>query len=466
MTTAFQSALLGYLFQIPEAKQCIDWLDASVFNIPTYQLVYELWHGYVTKYNSLPPKPAFLEFTDREVRKSKSDMVHKVYSGILDVVAIAYTPIDPRYDFTIDIVTEFARRRGVKNFLTNNAAKVSEATVEDLDEMFNQFRRVVNIGTTDRESSRNRGGLLFRDGGGNDLHEVMMGHPTFLQGLNKMTAAGGFYAPQHILFVGGPKAFKTGTLITLAVEYARSGLNVFFADAENSIGSIKTRIKQCLLECERQEVVGYKRELLDIYSRIKRFGGDIYSHHFTRGSTLDAVALEIDRLSVEEDWRPQVIFYDPIYKFSSTNKYIKDETLRLQDLNAHAGRLNDKYNMFSFTAAKIKASAVHKFVIKQNDLALDFAGNYDAHAIFAINRTEFEEAAGFARITAVSQREGIGYQEGPQGTCAIKIVPETNTITELDAEAYLSTLQDDLQQSDKPTTAKRRYIPPTSLKDE
>lgn len=465
MTHQFQLELLSHLFQTKEAIVYKDILDQSFFDITTCQLVYSLWHDYVSKYHRIPSKHGFIQFADQEIKRVKTAVKKEKYDDILNTIALAYSPTQGDFEFTRDVIIEYAVRKGARNLVISIADKLRNATVSEVREMSNEFNRIVSIGSLELMRDKNRGGLLFRDGITRDSNATIMGHPTYLQSLNRMTAAGGFYTPQHILFVGGPKAFKTGTLITLAVEYARSGLNVFFADAENSINSIKTRIKQCLLECERHEVEGLTRELTDMLRRLKRFGGDIASHHFPSGSTLDAVDIELDRLATEEDWHPHVIFYDPIYKFASTNRYIKDENLRLQNLNAHAGKINDKHNTFSFTAAKIKAAATHKLVIKQDDLALDFAGNYDAHAVFAICRTEDEEQSGYARIVAVSQREGAGYRSGPEGTCAIKIDAATNTITELDSQAYLMTLEEEHQSKGK-SGPKRKYIPPSTLKDE
>jgi len=73
---------------------------------------------------------------------------------------------------------------------------------------------------------------------------------------------------------------------------------------------------------------------------------------------------------------------------------------------------------------QVKAEAVNKLLLKKNDIGEDFAQNYDAHAVFALCRTPFEEENGFGRIVPISQREGIGYRPGAEGTCAIKIVPE------------------------------------------
>lgn len=465
MTITFQDSLLKYLFQHKEAKQYRTCLDSDMFDVHEVKFIYSLWEDYIDKYNAVPTKPAFLEYTDRAVKTIRGGITHEKYSVILDAIAKAFSPDSAEeHEFTKDIIVEYARRKGVRNLMTSRADKIKNATTADLDDMFTEFRRIVSIGAGTEEALKNRGGSLFNDTDTRISDSVSEGHPTFLGALNRMTAAGGFYTPQHILLVGGPKAFKTGTMICLAVEYARSGLKVLYVDAENGLNSIKTRLRQCLLECERSEVNMYKRELVNIMTRIKKFGGDIHTHQCPAGSTLDDVDAELARLAAEEDYHPNVIFYDPLYKFQPVNKRIFDDNKKIQDLNAHAGKLNVKYDMFSITAAKIKADAINKLVIKKNDLGVDFAQNYDAHAVFGLCRTETEEANGFGRIVPISQREGISYRPGAMATCAIRINESTNTITELDAEAYLATLEE--EHTPKHTGRPKRYIPPSSIKDD
>lgn len=464
MTAEFQGALLKYLFQDKQAKKYKEDLDQSLFDDPIVRQVFEFWYDYVTKYDSIPNKPNFLEFVDRDVKRSKTVVKHELYNEILNTIAQAFSPDTDDYKFTRDIIIEFAKKKGMRNLFTTQAGKIKNANSSELDEIYQQMRRIVAIGADTDETDKNRGGSFF-DSPYKNSSSVADGHPTFLHSLNKMTAAGGFYSPQHILLMGGPKAFKTGTLLCLMVEFARSGLNVFIADAENGLRSITVRLQQAMLECERHEVGQYRAELNIMLKKIKKFGGDIRTHFFPSGSTLDMVDEELERLALEEDWKPHIICYDPLYLFAPSDRKIFEPRLKIQAVNRHAVRLNNKYGTFSFTATKVKAEAVNKLVLKKTDLGEDFTQNYDAHAIFALCRTEDEEANGYGRIVPVAQREGIGYVPGPAGTCAIRIDVERNTITELDAGAYLATLQEE-QEAKRPTAQKRRYIPPNTLKDE
>ena len=465
MTLSFQDSLLKYLFQDSGAKKFKDYLDQTVFDIPTFQLVYGLWYDYVTKYNCIPPKANFLEFVDRAVKRSKGQVTADVYTEIRNTIAIVYTPDNNNYDFNRDVIVEYARRKGMRNLFTNNADRLKNATVEELDAIFTQVRTIVNIGTDTEEAERNQGGFMFRDADKHHEHIISDGHPTFLHGINKTTAARGFYSPQLILLMGGPKAFKTGTLLSIMVEYARAGLNVYIADFENGVSSIKMRIKQCLLECERSEVNGYASELKAILKKIRIYGGEIVTDFYPAGiSTLDNVDANLENYAAQ-GWTPNVIFYDYLRLAKSSNKKIYDVKDQLQDVYYHAIRLNNKYNCFAFNVAKVKQDAVNKLVIKTTDFGEDFAQAYNCHASFALCRTENEERDGYGRIVPVVQREGMSYKYSASTTCAIKITPETQTITELDAEAYMTIMEEE-QEAKTKQGSRRKYISPKDLKDE
>ncbi len=466
MTLDFQDSLLKYLFQDKGAKRFKDYLDQSVFDIPTFQLVYGFWYDYVTKYNSTPSKSNFLEFIDRAVRRSKGAVTQEVYDEILNTVAVVYTPDTNDYEFNKDVIIEYAQRKGMRNVFTTKADKLKNASVEELNAIYTQVQNIVRIGADTEAVEKNRGGFMFRDSDKQIAEEEIKAHPTFLHGLNKMTAARGFYSPQLILLMGGPKAFKTGLILSILIEYARMGLKVFIADAENGLADMKARIKQGYLECERHELRGYAWELKEILKRVKLYGGEIVPNFFPAYvSTLDDVDRELERLANEEDWHPDIIFYDYLQLFGSSNKKIIDKRLQIQDVYHHAIRLNNKYNTFAFTAAKVKQDAVNKLVIKVNDFGEDFAQAYNCHATFALCRTEDEVREGNGRIIPVVQRSGTAYKFGASTTCAIRISEPTQTIVELDAEAYMAVLEEEHNAKNK-AAVKRRYVPAKDVDDD
>lgn len=238
-----------------------------------------------------------------------------------------------------------------------------------------------------------------------------VGEPCFLEGLNNLTEAKGFYSPQLIVFLGGPKSFKTGLLLKTALEYAKTGYKVFYADFENGEKMLISRIQQALLECTRTELrEPTNRKILEnMFTGLRRFGGDIRFKTFrAKHDTLNQVDEELDRLYSQSDWKPDIIFYDYLDIAASAAK--KELREAIQFNYHHAVALNKKYDCFAFTVSKIKQSAVSKPVIGITDFAEDFEKAYNCHAAFGICRTDNDMERGTARIIPIAQRDGQPYK--------------------------------------------------------
>jgi len=467
LTVQFQEALIKYLFQHKEARAYKDYLDEGLFDIPMDKAVYSAWAEYVTQRNSIPTKAAFIEFVDRDVKRSKQGIKPEKYNELLNAIAKAYTLAELDIDFTQDLIIEYAIRKGMRNVFTSQADKIKRATVDDLKAIGQEVYRVLRTGADNAADIKARGGFMLRDWDKNTTDDVMAkGHPTFLKSINRMMNTKGFHPPQNILLLGGPKAFKTGVLLKLGVEYCRSGLNVFVADLENGLASIKLRIKQTWLECEMHEVAQLKPELKQVLSTVQRYGGEIVPHYFPAGaSTLGDVEAELDRLAEEEGWVPNVIIYCMLQLFSSTNKKLFKETEIIQDVYKHAKRINNKYNCFSITEGKLNKSSLGKWAPKGEDIGKDFDQAYNTDVTFVLARTEDEVKAKTARLLPLFNREGVQYTGDAFSTCAIRIDEATHTIEEMDAEAYLE-LHAEMQAAKGANGKKRKYVAPDTLKDD
>lgn len=463
MTIEFQESLLKYLFQNKEAKQYKDYLEPGLFDIPTCQTVYDLWFKYVTRFKQVPTKTYFLEYVDRAIKKSKGAVSPEQHDEILTVVSVVYMPDAHDILFVREVIIEFAKRKRLRNWTLRNAEKIKTADSEAIDAMLSDANQIVRLGEDTSQNTKNRGGFLFRDGARLTHEHKQKGAPTFLHSLNRLTSARGFYSPQLIGVMGGPKAFKTGTILAILIEYARCGKKVFIADAENGVDSMQSRIKQGLLGCEYQDIQKYRRELKEILRILRLYGGDVVVEFFpARISTLDNVDAALDRLWEEEKWKPDIIFYDYLQLFASSNKKIVENTQRIQDVYHHAIRLNNKWGAFAFTAIPVTRSAVSKLHVTADDLASDFGQAYNCHAGFALCRTPEEVTAGNGRLIPVFQREGTAYKFNAATTCALRIKEAEQTIEELDAEAYMEVMEE----THKPKKLRKPYVPNLNLKDE
>jgi KaiC/GvpD/RAD55 family RecA-like ATPase len=227
-----------------------------------------------------------------------------------------------------------------------------------------------------------------------------------------MTSAGGFYSPQLIIFLGGPKTFKTGLLINLATEYALDGLNVFYADFENGADELLVRFQQCLCECTEDDLE--KEEFRKMYKSrkkaIKTAGGGIYLRSFyARVDSMKSVEKEIDLLIKAEEFIPDVIFIDYLDIVGTSDPYVHERRLIIQDNYLRAVSLNKKYDCFTFSISRVKQSGFDKTKLGVGDMGEDSEKVYNAHAVFSYVRDENDRRANMARISSLVQRKGESY---------------------------------------------------------
>lgn len=430
MSTDILLNLLQYLVSVPEGQYYVELIDNDIFTSPVQKVAFTLLKEYYRKYHYLPSKDiATLYFSDA-IKASKN--IPKGFDyDLMNYLTYIYSPInekDKAYikDQIINIVREKKTSKAVLEYTRGNIS------INDLQ------NRLSEVSSLNLESKIDTNKLLIEDFGIYQLEKIEA-YPTFLEDLNELTAAKGFYPPQLIVFMSSPKHFKTGMMIKLAVEYARSGINVYYADNENGEVPIRNRCLMAICEADLDWITdpGNKEEIKEYLTRFKKYGGgDIFIDSFGANSVnLYQIETRLQYLKVERNFVPKIIIYDTLDKFLPVN-WEKEKRLRLQNVYNDAINLNKKLNVFSFTVSQVKQQALEKRVLKPNDISEDYGKVANAHAIFAICGTKEEMDLGIRRIVPVAQREGKRYT--PRDICVIQINEATMTVNEVfDKEPFI-----------------------------
>jgi hypothetical protein len=412
MRADFQDEILRFILQTKEGKKYAAHLEKELWDDPLKQTVFELYAGYVKQFNGVPSKVTLMEFFDRELKKKKGEKISaEVYREFERQVYKMYEPFEEDAGLIRKSIREFAQRKMLKLTIRENVDKIKDGDDEYINSLVKQF---VSIGQLkdklDEEPQDNRSGRLIAGFEGIKKSAHIQVWPTFLTALNDMTSDGGFFAPQLVLLMGGPKA-------------------------------IKRRFYQAMLHVTKHDMQDPAQEVV-LARMVKKFmgrNGDIEVGMFA-SKTLDDVDAELEYLRDEYNWTPQIIIYDYLKKFKSTNPKITDARLIIQDVFNDAKRLNVKWKTLAISVAKVKQQAVEKEVIKQTDIGDDFEQIYNCDAAFALCRTPEEMEAGIARIIPVAQREGEAYT-GSQ-VCMIKIEPDRMKIEETTVKQITKTIKE------------------------
>lgn len=419
MDREFQLSLLSYLVQSPTGVNYIEVINDETFDLVEYKFTSQLLKRFYKLHSRLPGKLEASAFLDDEIKRT-TDLPERVAKELREVFEDLYYPLDERDIIYIEdqLINNLQDRK-----IESSLAEYAKGDITS-KELFKKLESVSVLTLPGEDDIYKDSGFLIADIG-KHADDQIQGNPTFLNDLNKLTAAGGFYSPQLIVFMSGPKHFKTGILLKIALEYMKSGYNVYYADIENGTRSIRNRLKMAVAECELKDIydsdvksdIEYNLQMAKHY-----FGGDIFIDNYPAYTkTVKDVENRLSYLSEKFGFVPDVIFWDPVDKFIPISQHDqkRDERIKSQKVYHEAINLNKKLDCFGFTPSQVNRAAIDKKVFSMKDIAEDFGRVMIAHGVFAICATPEELEEGIRRIIPVAQREGVGYKGKNQ--CLIKI---------------------------------------------
>lgn len=441
MTTDYQMSLLCYLVQFPDGVSYIDDLNEELFDLLEFKLTLQTLKKYHKLYGTLPGKVSAQQFLEEQITET-SDLSSDVARDLREVFEDLYypLPINDKLKLQDTLILEVQQKNIETSFMDFAAGKLS------VNQVFTKINKLSSLVKTAGYDTHADGGFLVAD---REKHydEQVQGHPTFINDLNALTAAKGFYSPQLIVFMSGPKSFKTGLLINLAGEYARDGYKVYYADGENGARSIRNRTKQFLMECTYEELYdpAIQEELNDVLYRFGKYrGGDMFIDSYPAGTkSIGDVRNRLAYLREEFSWVPDIIFYDSIDHFIPTNAadQKRDTRIKIQLVYHEAINLNRELKTFAVAPSQVNRDALSKKTFDMKDLSEDFGKAMNAHAIFAICGTPQEIEEGIRRIVPVAQREGVAFKG--KNFCCVHIDEERMQVTEMEKDEYLAKITDD-----------------------
>jgi len=442
MDQQFQLSLLCYLVQSPNGKSYIESINDDTFDLVEFKLTSQVLKRYYKFQNQIPGRLQATAFLEEEIANTR-DMPEPLAKDLREVFEDIYIPLDPRdVQYIEDQLINSLQEKQIE-VLGSRFAKGELGSKEFIQ----QLAPIAALALPGEEDIFKESGFLVAD---RDKHsdERIEGTPTFLHDLDKLTAARGFYSPQLIVFMSGPKHFKTGVLLSLALGFMRDGLNVYYADIENGARSIRNRLKMAILDCELHELFdgAISKETVDGMLELNKFymGGDMFIDNYPAYSkSITDVENRLALLKKRHGFVPDVIFWDPLDKFipSSKEDLKRDNRIQSQRVYHEAVNLNKKLECFSFTPSQANRAAISKKTLSMTDIAEDFGRVMIAHAVFAICATDSELEQGIRRIIPVAQREGVGYLG--KYKCIIKIDESRMQVEEAEDETDLTRLDDD-----------------------
>lgn len=262
--------------------------------------------------------------------------------------------------------------------------------------------------------------------------------PSPFNNLNELTEDGGFSPPQMIVMAAPFKSNKTTFLVNLAYGYALRGCNVLLVDTENGQRNMRKRLRQRVAEATSYEWANNTKlenglvaqDLFDnAMATVRRNKGDI--HFMTvpvKSVGLDAVESEINRLA-SEGIKIDCIVYEYIEQLKCGDPKIREDNKQIQWLYLEAIKLNQKYNLFSFTPSHINRDGVKALKLGNMGgeyISGDIGKLNNAHAVFLLEPKDLDNGDRVLLLHIMAQREGKSH-----GTISFKLEMGIQKISEL-----------------------------------
>jgi hypothetical protein len=441
MTSDYKLLVLQYLVQRPEGEQYLNDLSEEFFDLIEDKLSIQIIKKYYKLYKSLPSKVTAQQYLEEQI-EATPDLTDTMIQGLRYNFEDMYVPIpDGDLQKIQDTIVLEIQHKGLQDTFMDYASNKLSA-----NQVFTRVDKLSSLVKSAGITAHEDGGFLIEDRY-KHKDEQVQGLPTFLDDFNRMTAAGGFYSPQLVIFLSGPKHFKTGIIMKLVLEYARAGAKVYYADNENGAVSIRNRFKMAIMGCELHELYDEKLqdELNEILYKIGKYmGGDIFIDTYPAyAKSIADVDARLTYLKEKNGWVPDIIVYDTIDKFIPANQadQKRDTRIRIQLVYDEAINLNKKWNTFTFAPSQVNRKAIGKKVFDIKDLSEDFGKAMNAHAIFAICATDAEIEGGIRRIVPVAQREGARFKQGIE--CVVEVDEKIMSVKEVNKEKYNNNVTDD-----------------------
>jgi len=316
-----------------------------------------------------------------------------------------------------------------------------KAIVEEVDltnyNQYDQFSKQVQKAVSPKLIGRDhKGAFLVTDVKERQFDRQDRGTilPTPWKQINRMTNAGGYSKGSIIVILDKPKKFKTGMLMNTARGYMRLQKRVLVIDLENGEDELTIRVEQAIINKDKKQILTgeFDRQIQKALRKYKRLGVELVIKRMPAIiTTANDISNYIDLLYREYGIRVDVLIIDFMGKMGClagkeniseriSEAYIEVANLALEKNIEHV-----------WTAQHVTRAASVREASRYegNDVAGDINIIRNAQAIWGLNRTETEEAAGIQRLELVDQRDGK-----PKGRAVYWVNAETQRLTEMTKE--------------------------------
>lgn len=399
---SFDLNILRYFFQYKRSVNYLEYgIHHDLFTAIEHRAVFEVFLGYVAKYKEVPDYSNLLKFmVDQQVPQTNIDLLKPTFDNVY------------KHLQDVNIIEEELLTKVKQKIHKNIILKAMESLDTEWDDKkFEQtYKEISKLVRMDVHGAPKYTPLL--DSLITDQITLPTAHPTKFRAFNEVIGLGGFFAPQLIAILGGPKSMKTTFLLHLAVGYVESGLNVSYLDWENGRSQTSVVLQQILTD-RRVEFLydtSNLKYLEDRVQKLKERNGNIfYSKLRAKRDMVSDAELLIKDYQDTHNIGTDCIIYDYL-DITGRPKGV-DKREGIQMAYADAKNMNESFDAFGITISKITRGSKNKDFLTEEDSAEDNEKAYNVDALFAIRRSEEDVQNAVGHIQPIVQRNGESHVE-------------------------------------------------------
>jgi len=380
------------------ASQFSEVLDVNYFQFPYLKLIAFEYFQYHNKYKEFPSFELLLNILKDKLKSDKDSLLREQIKSFLVKVKDNEDLGDLGY--VKDKSLDFCKKVGLQKALEQS---VDLLETEKYEKIVDLIKNAITAGNS------NTPGLdLFSDVDARYSETFRKTVATGVMELDQRKILnGGLGAGELGVVIAPTGAGKTHVLVHLGAQALKQCKNVLYYSYELNERAIGVRFDSHLLEINSTDCYEQRERIKKFYEENSENLGRLKVKYYPTGSaTVNTIRSHVEKLGVQEKFRPDLIIIDYAGIMRSTEKY---ELLRLElkKVYEELRSLANELDVPIWTASQSNKEGADKDVVDLTNMAEAYGQAHVADFILGLSRKSADKSTGYGNIFVAKNRAGM-----------------------------------------------------------
>lgn len=383
-------------------REILPHLETEFFDDPSERYIFKAIRDYAGRYNA-PPDRSTLQVNvknDYDISERDSETIIETLREVFSI-----TPSE-NYEWLYSTVEEFCKQKKVYNAI-NKAIAIYQG--EDKDNLTVAAIPDILSNAISLSFDKRVGMDFFDDAEARYDHYVNPDAriPFRIPEMNEVTC-GGITRKTLNLLISGTNVGKSMSLVSLAADYVKDGLDVLYVSFEMSESAVLSRLDANLLNVPVNEIstIGKDRFVDRVQKlREKSYGRFVVKEFPPGGGTALSIRQVIEELKMKRKYTPDIVMVDYIQITGSYRQAMSAGSYYYYKAVAEELRaLAVEHNVVVWTASQFNRKGMGDSEAGIGDISESAGIAHTADGIWALIRTEELDSAGQILIRQLKTR--------------------------------------------------------------